>query len=95
MCIQMTLTSDQTSLSIEGDIYLEHAEVLRAIIQERIQNGSRMINLNMLNVCYIDCQSLRLLAALQKQLQSTDVAIAFEQEHDWQERLNRCACCIQ
>ncbi|WP_425060299.1 STAS domain-containing protein [Sporomusa carbonis] len=87
MRIQMSLDGQQTCLCIEGDIYREHAEVLQAIIGDRVRDGSRFICLDMVGVFYIDCKSLELLANLQAQLETNGVSLVFEHARDWRERL--------
>lgn len=93
MCIQMNLENHITSLNIKGDIYLEHAEVLRAIIDDRTHCGCNTINLNMADVYYIDCQGLQVLANLQHKLRHQGITLQFEQARDWENRLALCFLC--
>lgn len=95
MGIQMSLDQQQLRLTIEGDIYREHAEVLRAIIGDRVRSGCRSIYLNMVGVYYIDCKSLLLLASLRTKLRSKGISLIFEQARDWRERLRECSGCVK
>ena len=88
MCIDISLEEKETSLSIEGDIYIECAEFLQAMIREQVRKGCRAIRLNMEGVYYIDCRSLRLLADLQAGLTAEGVQIAFEHAREWTKRLH-------
>ncbi|SMC86555.1 STAS domain-containing protein [Sporomusa malonica] len=95
MGIQMTIDSQQIRLCIEGDIYREHAEVLQAIIGDRVRDGSRLIYLNMVGVYYIDCKGLQTLANLRTQLLNKGVSLVFEHARDWRERLKKCSSCTK
>lgn len=93
MGIKMHLEKLETSIYIEGDIYHEHAKVLRAIINDRVQSGCKLIRLNMASVYYIDCQGLRLLAALQSEVKQNGITLRFDQARDWTKRLDICVSC--
>ena len=93
MSIQMSIDIQQTRLSIDGDIYQEHAQVLQAIISDRVRSGNRLIYLDMVGVYYIDCKSLLLLSNLREKLRNIGVSLIFEQARDWRERLKECSYC--
>ena len=95
MGIQMNLDCQQTRLAIEGDIYREDAEVLQAIIGDRVRSGSHIIYLDMAGVYYIDCKSVVLLAKLRKNLKDKGITMVFGQAREWSERLKECSSCQQ
>lgn len=78
MTVQMDCNQEELSLQVEGDIYDEHAQCLRDMVNCQVWRGMKEVNIQFCDNCYISKNGQICLKKMNDILAEKGIKISFK-----------------
>lgn len=79
MTVSLELDAEKVALSIDGDLYLEHAECLRDMACYHASRGIRCFEFHFCQTYYVDAQSTACLRKMKQDFERNGICVAMSQ----------------